>query len=101
MEDMWCIELATVFSYLGYLTLPDDELEKIYNGEEVSPEVKMIISGFPAFVEEILSRIPRIKRVSKIVALLAEDNFLADREKKRRKAWLPPSSASLKLTKTV
>jgi len=30
MEDVWCIELATVFSYLGYLTLPDDELEKIY-----------------------------------------------------------------------
>ena len=60
----------------------------------------MIISGFPAFVEDILSRIPRIKRVSKIVALLAEDNFLLDREK-RRKAWLPPSSASLKLTKTV
>ena len=43
----------------------------------------MIISGFPAFVEDILSRIPRIKRVSKIVALLAEDNFLSDRENKK------------------
>ena len=83
MEDVWCIELATIFSYLGYLTLPDSELEKIYNAEELSPEVQMIISGFPAFVEDILSRIPRIKRVSKIVALLAEDNFLSDREKKK------------------
>ena len=83
MEDVWCIELATIFSYLGYLTLPDSELEKIYNAEELSPEVQMIISGFPAFVEDILSRIPRIKRVSKIVALLAEDNFLSDRENKK------------------
>ena len=81
MDDIWRIELATVFSYLGYLTLPDNELEKIYNGEEVSPEVQMIMSGFPAFVEDILSRIPRIKRVSKIVSLLAEDEFMAGREK--------------------
>ena len=28
MDDIWRIELATVFSYLGYLTLPDNELEK-------------------------------------------------------------------------
>ena len=72
LKDSWRMEMATIFSYLGYLTLPDSELEKIYKQEKISPEVEMIIAGFPAFINDLLLKIPRMSKVAKIVQLLGE-----------------------------
>ena len=35
LMDQWRLELASTFSFLGYLTLPDEIQEKIYRKEDL------------------------------------------------------------------
>ena len=39
LSSDWRLELAATFSYLGYLTLPDEVQEKLYNNEDLPSEV--------------------------------------------------------------
>ena len=61
------MELASTFSFLGYLTLPDEIQEKIYRNEDLPEEIDRIVQNFPDFSEGILCGIPRLEEVIKII----------------------------------
>ena len=52
----WRLEVASEFCYLGFLTLPESSQQKVYDGEELSTEMKELISGFPKFVSHFIKR---------------------------------------------
>jgi response regulator RpfG family c-di-GMP phosphodiesterase len=73
LPDDWRLELASTFSYLGYLTLPDEIQEKLYNNEKVSEEIMDVVKVFPNFAKEILKGIPRLEEITPIIYLIDED----------------------------
>ena len=73
LPDDWRLELASTFSYLGYLTLPDEIQEKLYNHEKVPDEIMDVVKVFPNFAKEILKGIPRLEEITPIIYLIGED----------------------------
>ena len=67
LMDQWRLELASTFSFLGYLTLPDEIQEKIYRNEDLPEEIDRIVQNFPDFSEGILRGIPRLEEVIRII----------------------------------
>jgi len=73
LSDDWRLELASTFSYLGYLTLPDEVQEKLYNNEKVPDEIMDVVKVFPNFAKEILKGIPRLEEITPIIYLIGKD----------------------------
>ena len=69
----WRAGVAAKFSYLGFLTIPDEFQEKAHLGQELPESIQAMIDELPAFVGSLLKDIPRMKKVSEIVMKIGED----------------------------
>ena len=69
----WRLEVASDFCYLGFLTLPASSQQKVYDGDQLSVDVKQVVAGFPKFVSGLLEDIPRLEKVRKIIELIQLD----------------------------
>ena len=62
-KEFWQLEAAAMLSQLGYLSLPSDLVEKLYCGEPLSPEERILASGVPDVAKRLLGNIPRLEPV--------------------------------------
>ena len=69
-REFWQLEAAAMLSQIGYLSLPPQLVEKLYNGEQITPEEKMLASGVPEVAMSLLENIPRLDPVIEILAAL-------------------------------
>lgn len=77
-KDFWQLEAAAMLSQIGYLSLPAELVEKLYYGETLTPEEKILVSGAPDVVNSLLENVPRLEPVIQIlVALHWTDEQLA------------------------
>jgi CheY-like chemotaxis protein len=70
-RDFWQLEAAAMMSQIGYLSLPPQLVEKLYNGERTTPEEKTLASGVPEVAMSLLENIPRLDPVIEILAALS------------------------------
>jgi hypothetical protein len=70
-RDYWQLEAAAMLSQIGYLSLPPQLVEKLYNGERTTPEEKTLASGVPEAAMSLLENIPRLDPVIEILAALS------------------------------
>jgi response regulator RpfG family c-di-GMP phosphodiesterase len=68
--DYWQLEAAAMLSQIGYLSLPSQLVEKLYYGEQLTPEEKTLASGVPEVAMALLENIPRLDPVIQILAAL-------------------------------
>jgi CheY-like chemotaxis protein len=74
----WQLEAATMLSQLGYLSLPVELVEKLYYGERLSEDEKILASGASEVASQLLEHIPRLEPVLQILNALAySDEALA------------------------
>ena len=77
-HQFWQLEAAALLSQLGYLSLPPELVEKLYYGENMTPEERILASGAPELTTSLLENIPRLEPVIQIlVALTWTDEQLA------------------------
>lgn len=69
-REYWQLEAAAMLSQLGYLSLPAELVEKLYYGEKLTPEEKILVSGAPDMVNSLLENIPRLEPVIQILMAL-------------------------------
>ena len=69
-QGFWELEAAAMLSQIGYLSLPADVVEKIYYGETLTPEERLLAQGVPEVAGHLLGRIPRLEPVLQILAAL-------------------------------
>jgi len=69
----WRAGVAAKFSYLGFLTIPDEFQEKAHFGQKLPKSIQAIVDDLPSFVGSLLKDIPRMKKVSEIVMKIGED----------------------------
>jgi len=69
-RDFWQLEAAAMLSQIGYLSLPPELVEKLYYGERLTPEEKVLASGAPDVVNSLLENVPRLEPVIQILTAL-------------------------------
>lgn len=70
-DDFWQLEAAAMLSQIGYLSLPADLVEKLYYGEPLTAEERILASGAPEVARRLLENIPRLEPVAEILTSLA------------------------------
>lgn len=69
MEEDWELELATMLSQLGTITLPDEVLHKIADGLELTSDEQRMVEHHPEAAYNLLVRIPRLENVARMIRL--------------------------------
>lgn len=69
LPNAWQYELAGLLSQIGCLTIQPEILEKVWAGQDLSPGDDAIYRSHPAIGSQLLSNIPRMSSVARIIAL--------------------------------
>jgi CheY-like chemotaxis protein len=68
-SSLWQLEAAAMLSQIGYVSLPADLAEKLYDGVTLTGEETALAAGAPAVAQTLLGHIPRLGPVLEILAL--------------------------------
>ena len=85
-QGFWELEAAAMLSQIGYLSLPADVVQKIYYGENLTPEERLLARGVPETAAQLLGRIPRLEPVLQILAALTRSKEKIARHEEGRVA---------------
>jgi len=72
-KGFWQLEASAMLSQLGYISLPVELVEKVYYGERLTPEEKILASGVPQVANKLLGHIPRLEPVLQILEMINEE----------------------------
>jgi response regulator RpfG family c-di-GMP phosphodiesterase len=70
LPGSWQLNAAALLSQLGYLSLPDDLISKLYYGETLTSEEKTLTGGISDVATRMVERIPRLEPVIQILVAL-------------------------------
>ncbi|MDQ3818403.1 MAG: response regulator [Acidobacteriota bacterium] len=73
VENAWQVEIAAMLSQIGCVTVPEETLTKVYNGESLTAKELHMIQEHPQVGHDLINRIPRLEPVAKIIAY--QDKF--------------------------
>jgi DNA-binding response OmpR family regulator len=67
IQNPWEYDLAATLCLMGCLALPEEVFERAYCGEELTPEESMMFRVHPEKSDRLLSKIPRLEGVARII----------------------------------
>jgi response regulator RpfG family c-di-GMP phosphodiesterase len=65
--NLWELETAATLSQIGCIILPEETLEKIYHGWELTTKESQLFNMHPSIASGLLTNIPRMKRIAEII----------------------------------
>lgn len=68
IHDLWELEVATLLSQIGLVTMPADILNKKYSGEELEEEQETIFNSHPNVGKSLIGNIPRLENIAEAVS---------------------------------
>ena len=88
LPGLWQYQIAASLCHIGCITLPNDTLDKIYEGVPLSRQEKEMFNSHPEYGSNLLANIPRFEVVSGIIAkqLLSYDEYGPTPKSAREKA---------------
>lgn len=63
LTQRWELEVAAMLSQLGFVTLPNDVVEKVYYGHALSDAERFMVANVPKVTEQLIANIPRMEGV--------------------------------------
>lgn len=66
-KNLWLLEVAAMLSQIGYIILPNETLEKLYQGGIPTEKERAMLERLPAVTEQLLGGIPRLEAVLTIL----------------------------------
>jgi response regulator RpfG family c-di-GMP phosphodiesterase len=70
-DEFWQLEAATMLSQIGHISIPVELSEKIYYGEILSAEEKLLADALDRVSEQLLEHVPRLEPVIQVLVALA------------------------------
>ncbi len=67
VHNIWELEIATLLSQIGLVTMPADLLEKKFSGEELPEEHEYIYNSHPSVGKSLLINIPRLENIAEAI----------------------------------
>ena len=87
LEDAWRVDIASIFSQLAYISLPESVTEDVYYKRDLTSGVKELVRKFPEETEKIIEKIPGLEDVVEILGkLTVQHRFEEDDDTGLRKA---------------
>jgi hypothetical protein len=71
LEQPWRVEVAALLSQLGAVSMPEDTLKKLYDGEHLDASEQEKLADNMQTVNRILGNIPRLESVTGVLVELA------------------------------
>jgi len=68
LDNGWKYEVAAMLSQLGCVTIDPRTLEKVYSGQDLSPEEETQYAHHPFVAQELLKNIPRMESIAWMIA---------------------------------
>jgi len=68
LPNLWQFEIAAMLSQIGCVTVPQEVLEKVLTNIPLTPKERDMFNSHPSTAYSLLSKIPRLEIVSKIIA---------------------------------
>jgi response regulator RpfG family c-di-GMP phosphodiesterase len=90
LEGAWRFDVAAMMSQLGCVTLDTETLEAIYAGQSLSAEEQLRVDAHPGVAAKLLSNIPRLEPVARMIA--QQDSILASKPTAKK---VPPDAVAL------
>lgn len=69
ITNLWLIETAAMLSQIGCVLLPEETIQKLYQGQQLSPDESQLFDMHPGIAANLISKIPRMQPVADIIAL--------------------------------
>jgi CheY-like chemotaxis protein len=66
-KGLWQLDAAAMLSQIGYISLPTELVEKLYYGNRLTPEERVLAEGAPQVAQKLLGHIPRLEPVMEIL----------------------------------
>jgi len=76
--NQWEFTLAGMLSQIGWVTLPPEILDKIYGNEGMQDREMEMYIEHPLTAERLLSKIPRLERVAKMISMQLDSTLSAE-----------------------
>jgi DNA-binding response OmpR family regulator len=67
LSNGWELELAAMLCHLGYITLPQQLLDKVAAREKLTKDEQAVYSGHSAVAARLLENIPRLEAVARMI----------------------------------
>lgn len=67
-ENAWQADLAAMLSQIGCITIPEEILQKVYNGGELTPDELQMLQEHPQVAHNLLAHIPRLEPIAEAIA---------------------------------
>ncbi|NOG46652.1 MAG: response regulator [Calditrichaeota bacterium] len=67
LNNIWKLDMAAMLSQIGFVTLPNHILEKVYHQEELSAKERNMLAEHPEIGAQLIKQIPRLEDVSQII----------------------------------
>ena len=71
IPDAWRVDIASTFSQLAYISIPESVSEDVYHKRELSPEVKKVVKQLPDDTQNLIEKIPGLEDIGEILGKLA------------------------------
>lgn len=71
LPDRWQIEVAAMLSQLGWISVPEETINRHADGKQLEPAELAMIAKVPEVTEGLLASIPRLETVREMLAQLA------------------------------
>lgn len=87
IPDAWRVDIASTFSQLAYISIPETLVEDVYYKRELALEVRQMVKQLPDDTQLLIEKIPGLEEVGEILAkLTVQHRFEEDDETGLRKA---------------
>ena len=67
IEDRWAVELATMMSQLGVVSLPPEVCNRLDDGSELNATERAMVDEIPTVAQQLISPIPRMAPVAEAI----------------------------------
>ncbi len=87
IPDAWRVDIASTFSQLAYISIPETLVEDVYHKRELALEVRQMVKQLPNDTQLLIEKIPGLEEVGEILGkLTVQHRFEDDDETGLRKA---------------
>jgi len=67
-EVSWELDVAAMLSQIGCVTLPPETLDRLYQGQNLTPEETRMFEAHPGIGRQLVANIPRLEGVAEVIA---------------------------------
>ena len=68
IEEKWSLDVATILSQVGLISLPPELADKAFSHVELTPDEQKMVDEVDKVAESLLANIPRLEKVTEILA---------------------------------